>query len=359
VATDEADAVRRSAALRARGSELLAIPHFRLWVHFFVAGLVVCQVSFMLLQPGAHDRLIVMAVNLPAQLLTVAGILILPAGSRLNRLWPPIVGLATMLCISTLTTGLAPALGGFFVIIFVYVGLTQPAWTSLWLTPPATAGWLLLNRPLDHTVAAKLPVAVGLWILLAELLSRVTTQRQADQDRLAEQAAHDALTGLRNRRGLDDLLDAAAVGDAIVFIDVDHFKAVNDLLGHEAGDRVIADLGRIVLAVLRPGDVAIRYGGEEVLLLLPRTSVDGADVMLRRLRRGWSASHPELTFSAGIAIVDEAGGTTAAREADDALYLAKQRGRNRAEVAGAVPTPPVMIPSQKGPSPEPSTPASY
>jgi diguanylate cyclase (GGDEF)-like protein len=338
---------------------LLDIPHFRLWMQFFIAGLFVCQVSFALLRPGLHDRLMVMAVNLPAQLVIVAGTLALPPASRINRLWPPIIGLSSLVVIGATTTGLAPALGGFFVIMFVYVGLTQPAWTSLWLVPLATAGWLLLNHPLSHTVVAKLPVAVGLWVLLAELLSRVTAQRQADRDRLAELAAHDALTGLRNRRGLDDLLEAAAIGDAVVFIDLDHFKAVNDLLGHEAGDRVIADLGRIVLAVLRPDDVAVRYGGEEILVLLPGTSIDGAEVMLDRLRLGWSASHPELTFSAGIALVDETGGGAAAREADDALYLAKQRGRNRAVVAGRTPSPAVFIPTQKDSSPEPSTPAPY
>jgi diguanylate cyclase (GGDEF)-like protein len=319
----------------------------RLWLQFFVAGLVVCQISFTLLRPGVHDRLLVLAVNLPAQLLIVAGTLALPANSRINRLWPPMVGISALIVIGATTSGLAPALGGFFVIMFVYVGLTQPAWTSMWLVPAATVGWLLLNRPLDHTVIARLPFTVGLWVLLAELLSRVTAQRQADQDRLAEQAAHDALTGLRNRRGLDELLTEAEVGDAVVFIDLDHFKAVNDLLGHEAGDQVIADLGRIVLAVLRPADVAVRYGGEEILLLLPGTSTDGAEVLLHRLRRGWSASHPELTFSAGIAIVDSDGGSAAARQADDALYVAKQRGRNRSVVAGRRPT--MFIPTQPGP----------
>jgi diguanylate cyclase (GGDEF)-like protein len=330
---------------------VLGLPHFRLWLQFFIAGLVVCQVSFALLRPGAHDRLIVLAVNIPAQLVIVAGMLALPARSRISRLWPPLIGLTGLIVIGATTAGLAPALDGFFVIMFVYVGLTQPAWTSLWLLAPATAGWLLLNRPLGHEVAAELPVAVGLWILLAELLSRVTAQRQADQDRLADQAAHDALTGLRNRRGLDDLLEAAEIGDAIVFLDLDHFKTVNDLLGHEAGDRVIADLGRIVLAVLRPDDVAVRYGGEEVLVLLPSTSIDGAEIMLHRLRRGWSASHPEVTFSAGIAIVDQEGGVAAAREADDALYLAKQRGRNRSETSGRAPA--VVIPTQKA-APAPS-----
>ena len=346
MATIGGAAARRRAGLRKRVLQLLDIPHFRLWLQFFVAGILVCQLSLALLRPGAHARLLIMAVNIPAQLLIAVGLLTLPANSRIAKLWPPLVGLSGLLVLGATTTGLAPALGGFFVLTFVYVGLTQPAWTSLWLVPLAASGWLLVNRPLDHTVLAKLPVALSLWVLLAELLSRVTTQRQADQDRLAELAAHDALTGLRNRRGLEDLLAGAEVGDAVVFIDLDHFKTVNDLLGHEAGDQVIADLGRIVLAVLRPNDVAVRYGGEEVLVLLPSTSVGGAEVLLRRLRRGWSASHPELTFSAGIAVVDRAGGAAAAREADDALYLAKQRGRDRSEVAGGSST--VYIPNQKG-----------
>lgn len=339
-------------SVRDAGRRLIRMPHIRLWLQFYGAGIVVCQVSLALLRPGIHDRSILMTCNLVAVLLIAAGTLAMPEGGRLTKLLPPVVGLCTLIALGLATTDLAPALGGFYVLMFVYVGLTQPPWTSLWLVPPAAAGWLLTNRPLDHTIMAKLPVAVSLWVLLAELLSRVTAQRQADQDLLAEQAAHDALTGLRNRRGLEELLENAQVGDAVLFLDLDHFKAVNDLLGHEAGDQVIADLGRIVLAVLRPHDVAVRYGGEEVLILLPTTSVEGVETLLQRLRQGWSASHPELTFSAGIAIVDEAGGAEAAREADDALYLAKQRGRNRAEVAGQ--RPPLFIPTQKN-APAPST----
>ncbi|HVV75511.1 MAG TPA: GGDEF domain-containing protein [Mycobacteriales bacterium] len=324
------------------------MPHIRLWVQFYAAGIVVSQISLAFLRPGIHDRAILTSVNVGAQVIIGAGTLLLPLPerSRLTRLLPPIVGLCGLVVVGATTAGLAPVLGGFFVITFVYVGLTQPPWTSLWLVPPAAMGWLVMNRPIDHTVVAGIPVAVSLWVLLAELLSRVTTRQQVQQAQLEEQAAHDALTGLRNRRGLDDLLAAAEVGDAVVFLDLDHFKAVNDLLGHEAGDRVIADLGRIVLAVLRPNDVAVRYGGEEVLILLPGTPLDGVETLLRRLRRGWSASHPELTFSAGVAIVDAEGGAAAARQADDALYLAKQRGRNRAEVAGQKPT--MFIPAQKG-----------
>jgi diguanylate cyclase (GGDEF)-like protein len=350
-ATISARRVSWRSSVREACRRLIQMPHFRLWIQFFVAGIVVSQVSLSLLRPGVHDRAVLMSVNVTAQLVIAVGTLAMPERARLTKLWPPFIGLLALIVLGLTTHNLAPALTGFFVITFVYVGLTQPAWTSMWLIVPAVTAWLLINRPLTHTNMAKLPVAVSLWVLLAELLSRVTAHQQADQDRLADEAAHDALTGLRNRRGLEELLAAAEVGDAVLFLDLDHFKAVNDLLGHEAGDQVIADLGRIVLAVLRPHDVAVRYGGEEVLILLPGTSVDGVESLLHRLHRGWSASHPELTFSAGIAIVDEQGGAAAAREADDALYLAKQRGRNRAEVAGQRPA--MFIPTQKG-APAPS-----
>ncbi|MGN6472241.1 MAG: GGDEF domain-containing protein [Mycobacteriales bacterium] len=322
-------------------------PHVRLWLKFFGAGVVVCQISLAILRPGIHDRLILGSVNVGVMLLIAAGTLILPVDSRITKLWPTLVTLGGLGVLGATTTGLSPTLTGFFVLNFVYVGLTQPAWTSLWLVAPAMASWLLISRPINETTLARVPVLLCLWVLLAELLSRVTTQQLADQERLAEQAARDALTGLRNRHGLEELITGAEVGDALVFLDLDNFKTVNDLLGHDVGDQVLADLGRIVLAVLRPNDIAVRYGGDELLLLLPGTPTDGAEALLRRMRRGWSASHPELTFSAGVAVVDRDGGTGAAKDADDALYIAKQRGRNRTEVAGRYPT--VVIPGQSRP----------
>lgn len=337
-----------SRALRRRAALLLEAPHLRLWLQFFGAGVVVCQISLALLRPGLHDRLILMAANAASLVVVAVGTLLLPAGSRTNRLLPAVALLIGLAFVGASTTGLAPALGGFFVITFVYVGLTQPSWTAPWLMAPAVAGWLLLNRPVNGPTLARLPVAASLWLLLAELLSRVSAQRQADRDRLAQRAATDALTGLRNRHGLDELISAAATGDAVVFIDLDNFKPVNDLLGHEVGDQVLADLGRVALAVLRPTDVAVRYGGDELLLLLPDTPSEGVEALLHRLRRGWSASHPETSFSAGVALVGPDGGAAAVKDADAALYLAKRRGRNRTELAAALPE--LLIPGQALPA---------
>jgi len=99
-----------------------------------------------------------MAVNISAQLVIALGTLTLPPQSRIQKLWPAIIGLLALIILGATTVGLEPALGGFFVITFVYVGLTQPSWTSLWLIPPASFGWLLLNEPL------------GLWQALGGVL---------------------------------------------------------------------------------------------------------------------------------------------------------------------------------------------
>ncbi|HWA64876.1 MAG TPA: GGDEF domain-containing protein [Mycobacteriales bacterium] len=307
--------------------------HLRLWFEFFAAGVVISAVSLGILAPGVHEigRLVASAAVCTA--LTLGGVVAFGTRSRFAQLWPVIAGLVGLGIAGILTTGLAPALGGLFVLAFVYIGLTQPPWTGLALVPLAAAGWLELNRPITHDVVARLPVAVSLWILLAELLSRFSAERDRDKGLLAVQATRDALTGLLNRHGLDDLLGGARAGDAIAFLDIDHFKQLNDDRGHAAGDRTLADLGQAVRASLRVQDVAVRYGGEEILVLLPATTPADAAVVVQRLRDRWAVHHPGVTFSAGIAGVGDGGGVEAARQADQALYAAKGRGRNCTAIA--------------------------
>ncbi|MBI3157680.1 MAG: diguanylate cyclase [Burkholderiales bacterium] len=181
-------------------------------------------------------------------------------------------------------------------------------------------------------------------------LQRRIEQVQALQTALRQQATQDALTGLFNRRHLNDTLPtmlALAARDgqplALAIIDLDHFKAVNDGHGHDAGDRLLAAFGALLALGCRRSDIACRYGGEEFCLLLPRSTADGARRKVQALLRRWRATRLEhggrwlegLSFSAGVADT-LAGRTTPAallKAADDALLEAKRSGRNRVRLA--------------------------
>jgi diguanylate cyclase (GGDEF)-like protein len=158
-------------------------------------------------------------------------------------------------------------------------------------------------------------------------------------------ALTDGLTGLPNRRSIDDTLKrmAAHAGRAssplaAVLFDLDHFKQVNDLFGHEKGDEVLAAVGVAITSNLRASDFAGRFGGEEFILLLPDTNKQGAVVVAENMRKAISGlevsgvSRP-ITASFGVAAApeDAAGPAQLLRAADRALYLAKSRGRNRTE----------------------------
>jgi diguanylate cyclase len=156
----------------------------------------------------------------------------------------------------------------------------------------------------------------------------------------------DQLTGALNRRGLDEAFarelaraDRLAAPLSIALLDIDHFKKLNDSLGHQAGDEALKHLTRVVRDLMRPTDTLGRYGGEEFLILLPNTGQDEAVTILKRLQRELTRQfflHDNnkvlITFSAGVAerSQDEAQTALVAR-ADAAMYRAKAAGRNRVE----------------------------
>jgi diguanylate cyclase (GGDEF)-like protein len=148
--------------------------------------------------------------------------------------------------------------------------------------------------------------------------------------RLAEDAAVDPLTGLPNRRMLGRALGRLQPEDTVVMIDLDHFKAVNDSLGHHEGDRVLHLLGLTLASTLRATDRAGRYGGEEFVVIL---SENGAEQFLTRLQSEWVKTRPHpITFSAGVASA-RPDPRKALNAADRAMYRAKRSGRNRWEWA--------------------------
>lgn len=152
------------------------------------------------------------------------------------------------------------------------------------------------------------------------------------QERLQTQSDIDVLTGLANRRVLERVLPRMPTG-VVIMIDLDHFKALNDTLGHQAGDEVLAAFGATLSTSVRATDVCCRIGGEEFVVIAADPDLDSAVGLAERIRAAWAANTPHpVTFSAGVAAVN--GGGTALMAADRALYRAKELGRDRIELAG-------------------------
>ncbi len=194
-----------------------------------------------------------------------------------------------------------------------------------------------------------------------ELLARVRTQvrrrRYAEHLRdnfhaSIEMAITDALTGLHNRRYLESHLaaladQAAARGEplALMMLDIDFFKAINDSYGHDAGDEVLREFAARVRKAVRGIDLACRYGGEEFVVVMPETDLKVAGLVAERLRRAVAgapfaiergARQIDVTLSIGIAGLEGREQVAAVlKRADQALYRAKRAGRNRVVAAAA------------------------
>lgn len=162
--------------------------------------------------------------------------------------------------------------------------------------------------------------------------------------RLQDMADRDGLTGIFNRRYFQESLEREVVRArryerplSLILFDIDHFKKLNDTLGHQAGDTVLRDLGAIVRNMLREADVFCRYGGEEFVVILPETDKSGALGLAERIRRAVSkhsfrdtAGKPfGITISLGVSTMPPVAEKEALiKTADDALYRAKESGRN-------------------------------
>lgn len=157
---------------------------------------------------------------------------------------------------------------------------------------------------------------------------RFGQEREARQV-LAEVSRRDELTGVGNRRHAVTMLAALQPGDAVVMIDLDHFKSVNDTRGHDAGDQVLLALADHLRAGVRDADLVARYGGEEFLVVLRGANEEGLDTA-ERLCATWRDEGTGTTFSAGVAVHDaDRSPSMTVAEADAALYAAKRTGRNR------------------------------
>lgn len=180
---------------------------------------------------------------------------------------------------------------------------------------------------------------------LFDTLQRVRNER----DSLRRDVQIDALTGLLNRRALEaGVAERCAARErfGVLFMDLDHFKAINDHFGHEVGDRVLIAVAHVLKSGLRPGDVVARYGGEEFVALIAGAGPESARLVGERLRmsvEGMTAvprGPSNVTISVGAGVYDpqrsEEAPVDLLRRADVALYDAKRAGRNRVVLAAAL-----------------------
>jgi diguanylate cyclase (GGDEF)-like protein len=207
---------------------------------------------------------------------------------------------------------------------------------------------------------ALIPAAVA--IALVSLTALGIKALSAREHRLRLQAYIDPLTGVLNRRSFLELSGKEEARGrrrdyelAVLMVDIDHFKRVNDTYGHGCGDAVIRALADICSRALRPSDLVARYGGEEFVISLPETGLEAARLVADRLRHSVSQATVaaegatiRFTVSIGVAICSRSSSfASAMRSADEALYVAKRNGRNRVELASLIPigaTVPVTVP---------------
>jgi len=239
----------------------------------------------------------------------------------------------------------------------------------------------LLSCPVCTAVpgaSSCVPLTVGGEVIGSVLLSRPAPYAEAEEQRIREsvgqaapvlanlrnlavaeiRAATDGLTGLPNQRAVADALkrtfaQASTVKAplALLLIDLDHFKQINDQRGHPVGDQVLANVGATLRSVLRTRDFAGRKGGEEFAVLLPDTEIDAALEIAQRVRVAIAeislpGTDVSVTASIGVAGFPAHASTLDRLErlADAALYLAKRQGRNRVELAEPAAADPAGLP---------------
>ena len=209
------------------------------------------------------------------------------------------------------------------------------------------AGFTLEQTPLtsvlDKAVYHQVYLGACILGLLLTTLSAMLMASERMAEELRERAAHDHLTGLLNRRYMDELcqaeLDRARRKGrcvALLMIDLDHFKRINDTHGHLAGDEVLVAFAQSTRQMLRPSDALGRFGGEEFVAMLPETDQSQAVLVAERIRSSCSLSQLKISHTVSIGLATTTSVKDSLRDmlkrADEALYRAKSLGRNRVEV---------------------------
>lgn len=241
-----------------------------------------------------------------------------------------------------------PCVGAVFLIFGAAAGWTALA-VALGGFGLAVAHGNLPANPLGtSTFVLALSVTAFLFHLFRYQALAALEMIEAQNAALDKTSREDPLTGLLNLRAFRDVMARWQNGDApfaIAFLDIDHFKSINDQYGHDGGDTLLVAFARRLSEMRRPQDVIARIGGEEFAVLMPCLDMAEAEALAERLRSAIATASMELdgdaltiTASIGVAMGHAVPGTSPLKIADSAMYLAKRCGRNRVVIAGEQPT---------------------
>lgn len=269
------------------------------------------------------------------------------APSRQTQLaiWLLAIGLVGLVGYLHLQTGLAYEFHLFFIVPVVLVAWFVNIRRAYVIATLTVILWYLADRQLGGEAADRLPLLFNTVVRLSIFITIVWLlgQLRLVLARESQLAREDGLTGLANRRGFmqlgQGLLSLARRQQtpiSAIFIDVDHFKEINDRLGHDTGDALLQKVAATLRQHLRSSDIAGRLGGDEFALILPGTDADAAVAYAEALRHRLLAAMQEntwsvVTFSVGVASFRQAPANLASllKEADTLMYEVKENGRDR------------------------------
>ncbi len=310
-------------------------------------GVRLCLLAALLLLPFVPSNLVLGRPAVGAVVAVAIAMLLFNAWAvqRLGR--PPlpwaatVVGLCGTVCIAIALNGLN-SVPWVYPMLFVTYFVVERRWAHLISLVLLGIVAILLWAAFGPRVMAPVAAALLLTIFMINVVLNVLAELQRA---LVEQAITDPLTGAFNRRHLQSQLEAvvgkaalAGRSHAIIAIDVDHFKAINDTYGHAGGDEVLRRLVALIKRRKRDSDLLFRTGGEEFVLLLPDTLVEQAEHLAQALRALVEGTEllPGRTITVSIGVSAQSLGQPVEhgiQQADQALYEAKRTGRNRVVLA--------------------------
>ena len=328
--------------LRATEQVALGVASGRMAGVLFIACGLDTFVTVLLPTPPGFHHPGVLAVAVAA---VVAGLIVmwlpwqlLPERARL-LVAPAAFGL---IALHNIVAGLDPyRYGMFFFVVFIWLGLHERRGSSLLMAPLVTIAYI---APIAYDGAssadiASLSYAIPLYVTVGEVLAWRSERLRRLQERMRDLAENDPLTGLSNRAVYTEALREAGAGSgeiAVIFLDLDGFKQVNDVHGHQAGDQVLIDVATAMRDCVRPGtdDLPCRLAGDEFVILVSGPGAGAAaeriaarlHTALGRLR---AAGGAPVTASIGVACGPGAEAERVAHAADEAMYAAKRAGHDR------------------------------